>query len=367
MAMDYSVYDTADFICDDSFVAWVKHGEQSDFWKTVEEQYPGKKDIMQQAKAIIIAASSLPAFTLKEGANGQIWDNIRETMQPVRKQRFIRWYRTAAAIAVAAVTIIAVITLLPQRNVKKNIVYKQLLKQVKNESPVEIVNEDTKPLAVNLPDGSSVLLQPEARLSYPACFGRSCDRRVYLSGAAFFEIYRDAEKPFVVYANEMIIDVLGTSFGVKAYEQDSLVKLVVKSGKVAVSVQSFNNQVLPDQQQMIISANQQAILQRSTLLVDVTSLPVNKPGPVVRVETNSFVFTDTPVDSVINTIEEAYGVHISYDKVLLADCRLTASLYDEPLYEKIRLICKALEASCIIEGKEIKISAKGCHKNVIEN
>ena len=361
--MDYSVYDTADFICDDSFVAWVKHGEQSDFWKTVEEQYPEKKEVMQQAKAIIIAAGSLPAFKLKEGVNTQIWDNIRETMQPVPKQRFIRWYWMAAAV----VTIIAIVTLLPQQNGKKNIVYKQLLKQVKSEHPVEIVNEGTKPLAVNLPDGSSVLLQPEARLSYPACFGRSCDRRVYLSGAAFFEIYRNAKKPFVVYANEMIINVLGTSFGVKAYEQDSLVKLVVKSGKVAVSVQSFNNQVLPDQQQMIITANQQAVLQRSTLLVDITSLPVYKPGPVVRVETNLFVFTDTPVDSVINTIEAAYGVHISYDKVLLADCRLTASLYDEPLYEKIRLICKALEGSCVIEGNEIKISAKGCHKNVIEN
>lgn len=360
--MDYSVYDTADFICDDSFVAWVKHGEQTDFWKTVEEQYPEKQEIMQQARAIITAASSLPAFTLGKEANAQIWDNIKETMQPVPKQRFIRWYWAAAVV-----TIIAVIILLPLKKEKRDIAYKQLLKQVKHEHPVEIVNEDKKPLAVNLPDGSSVLLQPGARISYPACFGRSCHRKVYLSGAAFFEIYRDAQKPFVVYANEMIIDVLGTSFGVKAYEQDSLVKLVVKSGKVAVSVQSFNNQVLPDHKQVIISANQQAVLQRNTLLVDVTTQPAYKPQAAVTVETNLFVFTDAPVDTVMHTIEQAYGVHISYDKVLLADCRLTASLYDEPLYEKIRLICKALEASCIIEGNEIKISAKGCHKNVIEN
>lgn len=362
--MDYSVYDTADFICDDSFVAWVKHGEQSDFWKTVEQQYPEKRESMQQARVIITAAGSLPAFTLKEDTNAQIWDNIKDTMQPVRKQRFARWYRAAA---VAAVVVAAVITLLPLRKEKKNIVYKQLLKQVKNDQPVEIVNNETTPQAVSLPDGSSVLLQPGARLSYPSCFSGSCDRRVYLSGAAFFEIYRDAQKPFVVYANEMIIDVLGTSFGVKAYEQDSLVRLVVKSGKVAVSVQSFNNQPLPDNGQVIISANQQAILKRSTLLMDVTAVPVYKAGATVTIETDLFVFTDAPVDSVMHAIEEAYGVHISYDKVLLADCRLTASLYDEPLYEKIRLICKALEASCIVEGNEIKISAKGCHKNVIEN
>lgn len=360
--MDYSVYDTADFICDDSFVAWVNHGAQSEFWKTVEQQYPEKKECMQQARAIITAAGSLPAFTMKDEVNTQIWDNIQETMQPVRKQGFIRWYWAAAVV-----TIVVVVSLLPFRNSKKNTVYKALLTEVRLEQPVEIVNEEKAPLAVSLPDGSSVILQPGARLSYAACFSSSCDRRVYLSGAAFFEIYRNAKKPFVVYANEMIIDVLGTSFGVKAYEQDSLVRLIVKSGKVAVSVQSFNNQVLPDQKQMIISANQQAILQRNTLLVDVSSLPSNKTGAAVTVETNLFLFTDAPVDSVMHTIEAAYGVHISYDKVLLEDCRLTASLYDEPLYEKIRLICKALEASCTIEGKEIKISAKGCHKNVSEN
>ena len=359
--MDYSVYDTADFICDDSFVAWVKHGEQADFWKDVEQQYPEKQEMMRQAKAIITAASSLPAFTFREEVNAQLWDNIKETMQPVRKQRFIRWYWAAAAVGIAAI-----IMLLPLRSEKKNFVYKQLLKQVKYDHPVEVVNEHSNPLVVNLPDGSSVLLQPGARLSYPACFSRSCHRRVYLSGAAFFEIHHDAQKPFVVYANEMIIDVLGTSFGVKAYEKDSLVSLVVKSGKVAVSVQSFSQQPLPDSKQVIISANQQAILQRNTLLVDVISQPVHK-AQLLSIETNLFEFTDAPVDSVMHEIEQAYGVHISYDKVLLADCRLTASLYDEPLYEKIRLICKALEASCIIEGNEIKISAKGCHKNVIEN
>ncbi|GAA3916322.1 DUF4974 domain-containing protein [Chitinophaga oryziterrae] len=348
--MDYSVYDTADFVCNDSFVAWIQHGEQADFWKTVEEQYPEKRAAMSEARAIITAASSLPAFTLKDEVSAEIWNNIR-------KKPVTRWYRAAAAAAIFALATLW--WLMPQQSHKKDFVYRQLLRKAKVEHPVEVVNEGKKPMAVSLPDGSSVLLQPGARLSYPACFSHGCHRKVFLSGAAFFEIYRDAKQPFVVYANEMIIDVLGTSFAVKAYEEDSLVELLVKTGRVAVSVQSTD-------QQVILTANQQAILTRSTLLVDVTSLQEHKPL-AATLETYSFVFTDAPVDSVMKTIEQAYGVHITYDKALLADCRLTASLYDEPLYEKIRLICKALEASCIIEGNDIKISAKGCHQNVIEN
>jgi transmembrane sensor len=350
--MDYSVYDTADFVCNDSFTSWVKYGKQADYWKTVEEQYPEKRAAMLQARAIIMAASSLPSATFSEGANVEIWNNIRETMKPVPSVK-VRWYWAAATLIALA----SLLWLIPKQGHKKDIVYRQLLQKAKQEHPVEVVNEGKKPMAVNLPDGSSVLLQPAARLSYPACFGGRCQRKVYLSGAAFFEIAKKAGEPFVVYANEMIIDVLGTSFGVKAYEEDSVVRLVVRTGSVAVSVQSSDKHV-------IIKANQQAILTRSTLLVDVTTLPVNKPQ-APTIETYSFVFRDTPVDSVMNDLEEVYGVHIVYDKALLANCRLTASLYDEPLYEKIRLICKALEASCIIEGNDIKISAKGC--NVIEN
>jgi transmembrane sensor len=341
--MDYSVYDTADFVCNDSFVAWVQQGTQADFWKTVEEQYPEKKEAMLQARAIIIAASNLPVVTFNEAA---VWNNIKKETG----KSAVRWYYWAAAAL--AITAISTLWWFVPRQQHTTAVYRQLVQ--KAEHPVEVVNEGVKAMAVSLPDGSSVLLQPKARLSYPAYFGR----KVYLSGAAFFEIYRNEKQPFVVYANEMIINVLGTSFAVKAYEEDSLVQVMVKTGRVAVSVQSQDKQV-------IIAANQQAILQRHTLLVDVSTTDAHKPMPAM-LETYSFAFMDAPVDSVMHTIEQAYGVHIIYDKALLADCRLTASLYDEPLYEKIRLICKAMEASCIIEGNEIKISAKGCHQNVIE-
>jgi ferric-dicitrate binding protein FerR (iron transport regulator) len=239
-------------------------------------------------------------------------------------------------------------------------VYSRLLQEAKldDNKRVEEVNEDKKLRTVRLPDGSSVVLQPGARISYPVCADRNCKREVYLSGAAFFEVSRNTLQPFIVYANEMVINVLGTSFHVKAYDQDSLVEVLVKTGKVALSVQPLGDKVVSN-----ISANQQAVLQRNKLTVQVQLPEQHKIDPKSPdAVTYSFVFNDTPVDSVMAAIENAYGVHISYDKQLLADCRLTASLTDEPLYEKIRLICKALEAGCIIEGNDIKLTAKGCRR-----
>ncbi|MCF6401509.1 FecR domain-containing protein [Chitinophaga filiformis] len=359
--MDYSAYDTADFVCDDSFVAWVKEGRDNAYWEQVITQYPDKQEAMSQAKAIILAAAQLPVFQLKEQDQLKMWNEISNQMDitgttPVKKSRFIYWYWAAAAVCIMAGA--ALWWMRPGR--EPAAVYTRLLHEAKldGNKRVEEVNEEKGPRTVRLPDGSSVVLQPGARISYPVCAGGNCKREVYLSGAAFFEVSRNTLQPFVVYANEMVINVLGTSFHVKAYDQDSLVEVYVKTGKVALSVQPLGSKVVSN-----VSANQQAILQRNTLAVSVQLPEHHQTDPKAPAAiTHSFVFNDAPVDSVMNTIENAYGVHIRYDKALLADCRLTASLTDEPLYEKIRLICRALEAECIIEGNDITLLAKGCHR-----
>ena len=359
--MDYSAYDTADFVCDDSFVAWVKEGRDGAHWEQVIKQYPDKQEQILQARAIILAAAQLPPFQLKAQDQQQMWDQIRSQMDtteaaPVKKSRFIYWYWAAAAVCIMAGA--ALWWMRPEKETA--VVYTRLLKEAKLDGNrrIEEVNEESTVRTVRLPDGSSVVLEPGARISYPVCATNNCKREVYLSGAAFFEVSRNTLQPFIVYANEMVINVLGTSFHVKAYDKDSLVQVYVKTGKIALSVQPLGSKVISN-----VSANQQAILQRNTLAVSV-QLPEQHHIELQAPEaiTYSFVFNDAPVDSVMSTIENAYGVHIAYDKVLLADCRLTASLTDEPLYEKIRLICRALEADCIIKGNDITLSAKGCHR-----
>ncbi|QHS61316.1 FecR family protein [Chitinophaga agri] len=366
--MDYSVYDTADFVCDDSFVAWVKEGKDSAHWSAIFAEYPTQREAMEQAKAIILAAAQLPAFQLSATEEQALWEDIHMHMEqhdstPVKIRRYSYWYWAAALLCITAGAAIWWL-----RPAQAPAAYSRLLEAAsleKNER-MEEINEEEHPRTVSLPDGSSVVLQPGARISYPfpGCPERNCKREVYLSGAAYFEISRNTLQPFIVYANEMVINVLGTSFNVRAYEQDSLVEVHVKTGKISVSVQPLGDKVVAN-----LSANQQAVLKRNTLAVAVlqTIPPVSTRKTEDVAVVNSFEFSDTPVDSVMAAIEHAYGVHISYDKALLAGCRLTASLTDEPLHEKIRLICKALEAGCIIEGDEITLTAKGCRPNVIEN
>lgn len=90
--------------------------------------------------------------------------------------------------------------------------YRQL---VAGKSLIEHVNTTAQPMPVTLPDGSTVQLYGQSRLSYPAQFTPE-KREIYLDGKAFFEVKKDAQKPFFVYANSLVTRVLGTSFTVIA-------------------------------------------------------------------------------------------------------------------------------------------------------
>lgn len=353
--MDYSNFDTADFVTDDSFVAWVKYGENAGHWESISRNYPEQRAAILQARAIIQAASQLPAFGLKEHTDDAIWQNIRESMDaPQRPVRNLRsWYMAAAVLIALVTTTVMWFTM----NKPDHSAYHQLVAraEAKKDAFIESINKGKKPETISLPDGSSVILQPGARISYSSCLTGKCHRQVFLSGAAFFEVKRNIE-PFVVYANEMVINVLGTSFMVRAYDEDTLVSVAVKTGKVAISIQPKENDARAN-----LSANQQAILKRATHALDVLPMTVTFTAQPTITELYSFVFADAPADSVFNMLEKAYGVHINYDKTLMAGCKLTASLDDEPLKEKLKLICQALEANCTIEGNEITITTKGCH------
>lgn len=102
-----------------------------------------------------------------------------------------------------------------------------------------------------LSDGTKVFLNSDTRLKYPVKFSGAC-RNVELSGEAFFEVTSDSLHPFVVQAGGMETRVLGTSFNVSAYTDESFVQTTLFTGKVEVSV---NNGVIKKNMKPGMQAN----------------------------------------------------------------------------------------------------------------
>ena len=88
-------------------------------------------------------------------------------------------------------------------------------------------------IKIDLPDGSIAWLNHGTILRYPQKFGR-ISRELFISGEAYFNVQKENRRPFIVKTTDVDIHVLGTTFNVMAYEDDSNIEVVLESGKLEI-------------------------------------------------------------------------------------------------------------------------------------
>jgi transmembrane sensor len=351
-----------DFLQDNFFVEWVigNSNAANVYWENFQLAYPEKKEIIANARLIILSFKVKPVYGLTDQETDQIINKVHQRTQiiqtadetPVAKKwEFRSILKYAAVIAIVFSAGLFYNSLIEENETVKPV-------QLTKANPYkEIVNSSAGPQLIKLPDHSSVILKPGAHLRYQKDFQNN-KREVYLTGIAFFEVSKDAKRPFFVYSDEMKVMVLGTSFCVKANKTDDVFKVVVSTGKVSVSAESSGNKK-KGEQNVLLTPNQQAVLYRKDMLLKKSSL--HKPSLLSKESTKiHFNFIGAPFSEVVSTIKKAYDVDIIYNENQMRNCSLTASLIDQPLDERLRLICKAVEADYRIIGGRIIIEGKGC-------
>lgn len=221
---------------------------------------------------------------------------------------------------------------------------------------IENKNEDVK--KVTLDDGSVVTLKPKSRIAFSKQFIAD-KREVYLEGEAFFNVSKDKNRPFIVYSKEVVTKVLGTSFNIRAYDTDEQITVAVKTGKVSVYTKASETTELSANEGMVLRPNHQLVYDREKEKIkkELVSMPA-----IVLEEPTLFKmkFDGAPVSTIFQALEENYGVEIQYDEALLENCVLTTSMSNEGLYERIEIICKAINATYVIEDAVIHIKGRGC-------
>jgi ferric-dicitrate binding protein FerR (iron transport regulator) len=94
---------------------------------------------------------------------------------------------------------------------------------------------------LQFPDGTTVVLNENSRISYNADFGK-VKREIFLEGEAYFDVARNPEMPLIIHAKNVDIKVLGTYFNVKAYPSDKGVETSLIKGAVEVSSKLYPGQ-----------------------------------------------------------------------------------------------------------------------------
>lgn len=220
-------------------------------------------------------------------------------------------------------------------------------------SPIEFINKEPRIVQHTLPDGSTVWLRPEARISYPQKFAEK-NRTVTFAGEGFFDIQKDHNRPFFIHSGEMTVRVLGTSFNVKATSDQKLFEIDVVTGSVEVSA--------PDQkakaQQLVLKPRQQALFETNTKRLFTKVQP--ELAKIEIYQPSTFHFQDTPVSDVIRQLESRFAIQIKLSNPALARCRLNADFENQPLPAILEMLCRSLESTYTIQDTTIIIAGEPC-------
>jgi ferric-dicitrate binding protein FerR (iron transport regulator) len=123
-------------------------------------------------------------------------------------------------------------------------------------------------VSLTLSDGTTVWLNARTRLTYPTAFVGD-QRRVSIEGEAFFEVAKDKNKPFIVSANGSEIKVLGTTFNVYSYPDESISRISLLEGSVQV-----HSKISPDIE-VTLRPQEEAIFQSQTQTMMIGKIPNN--------------------------------------------------------------------------------------------
>jgi len=216
---------------------------------------------------------------------------------------------------------------------------------------LEIKNDTKKIKDLILPDGSNVALNANSTIKYPSEFSRK-NRTVTLNGEAYFDVVRDVNRPFYVKCISVTVEVLGTSFNMRAYTDDDLVETTLLSGKVKIS--RLNPQTNKTQS-VILTPNHMAtfiIDQERFVLdeVDVTIATAWKKG--------ALLFNNETLENVVKKLTRWYDTDIKVSDDLLNKHRLTMSIDSESLEETLEIIKKTLPVDYAKAEGEILIYAQ---------
>lgn len=200
---------------------------------------------------------------------------------------------------------------------------------------------------LKLSDGTKVWLNSETEIKYPTIFSGK-ERKIFISGEAYLEVKKNAEKPFIVSTKDMKIKVLGTSFNVMAYKDETSSRTTLVEGLVEVSTTSADNKnmkLLPGNQALITKGK-----------IDIKKVNTKL---FISWRNSRFAFDNEPIESVVKKLSRWYDVEFFFISEDIKNKHFTGSI---PKYEDISQILKMLELTTNVKFricKRVVIIEKG--------
>jgi ferric-dicitrate binding protein FerR (iron transport regulator) len=193
-----------------------------------------------------------------------------------------------------------------------------------------------------LPDGSKVWLNAASSIRYPTAFAGK-ERRVMITGEAYFEIKQDAAMPFIVSHNDIDVKVLGTSFDVNTYDDEPVVRTTLVEGAVQVKKGTGAVVLEPGQQARVTEAGVVSLWND----VDVEETVAWKNG--------RFSCKNMALEDIMREVARWYDVDVMY-KDKITDRYTLGVARNVPVSSLLRYLEMSEGVHFSVEGKKIIVS-----------
>lgn len=202
---------------------------------------------------------------------------------------------------------------------------------------------------VVLEDGTEVWLNAESQLRYPDEF-EGAERRVEVSGEAYFRVARDEQRPFYVETVGQLIRVTGTEFNVSSYSDNQQVLTTLVNGGITTRLLNGNGS------ELVLTPGHQTVMQMGSDKISVRSVDTDIVTSWTR---GKFVFEDQTLEQMMRTLSRWYDFEYEFAD---EDSRQTVFMGSMPRYGNFSEVLEILEKSGGLKfrqrGKSITISKK---------
>lgn len=219
------------------------------------------------------------------------------------------------------------------------------LASAESESAVELFNLMTIPkggvYTLILSDGTKVILNSASSLRYPIAFTGK-ERKVELSGEAYFEVAHNRRKPFKVVSRNQVIEVLGTHFNINSYGDNNTVKTVLEQGSVKIYTGSVSK---------VLKPGQQAILKEDQLEVGEADLEES-----LAWKNGYFRFNNENIKSIMPKLARWYNIEVSYDEKVSNIGFYGTISRDKNISEVLKMLEYTKSVHFKIEGRRVMVT-----------
>ena len=257
-------------------------------------------------------------------------NNINSSKEPKRFSIGLSWLKVAALFLFISIGVV---------------VYFKLSKPEADTTIVANGESQSKTLA----DGTKVTLNNRATLTVIGGYNNK-ERKLKLSGEAFFEVKHNEDLPFIIDVDGVEIKDIGTAFNVKALPQSDSVLVSVTEGIVELNTKTAH---------LKLYANQSALYIRSSnSLTQLNHVDVN----VLSYKTKTFSFKAALVKDVVASINAVYGNVIVLANQQLGDCLITVDFNNESPEVMAMIIAETLGLTYQKTNEVFVLSGQSCQQ-----